>query len=131
MIRTHESLVREYWDRIKSDNPDLSLDRLRDMCDIPGKLLKKLMREGDCDGVYYMNLGTVSIRKPKVKKELHLLEKEWEQQVTTEEEYLVKKERLEKILIELEKQINPRSNVERKKYKDFILVDDVEKDDTE
>lgn len=88
----HENLIKEYWEKVKSDYPTLSYDQFYEICASPFRFVKFCMRENKVASVLIKFFGRFRVYPSKLKKSIQNLDYQNRNNFISPDEYKERKE---------------------------------------
>ena len=94
----HPDLIQEYYDSIREDHPNLTLEQCNEICSAPFVEVRKGIESGEFPTVRLKFFGTFVAYPKRVKAILNQYEKMFKEHKIIPQNYFKKKEQLEKFL---------------------------------
>ena len=100
---TNDDLLKEFFKKMQDKYPDITIEQAKDICHGPWRFLKREMESGELSEVRFKYFGTFQVYKGRAKNLLLKLDKQYEDKIISEKEYLRIKTKKKKFLSNEEK----------------------------
>lgn len=98
-IYNQERIIKEYYEKVKHLYPNITFERFEETCKFPGYFIKFHMKSGKLPTIMVKYLGKFIVYPARVKCELESQRIFFEGKKITEEEYIERKDMMEKFLV--------------------------------
>lgn len=94
----NQELLKEFYERVKDEYPDLSFHQVRACCSTPFEYTKQEIESGDLPTIRLKYFGTFLVYPKRAKSILTKLERQFKEQKITPKHYFAKKAIIDKFL---------------------------------
>lgn len=98
--KSNIKLQEEFYQQIREDYPDLTLEQVKDICNSPWLFLKRKMESGDLPTMRLKYFGTFQVYQGRAKNMLNSLNKRFKDNTIDHKQYFKLKKMIEKFLDE-------------------------------
>lgn len=98
MKLSNDDILKEFYEELKEDYPDLTIEELKVICHNPWRFLKKEMESGELPEVRFKYFGTFQVYTGRAKMVLKNMKARFQKQQIDPKQYFKHKEMLEKFL---------------------------------
>lgn len=106
----HDKAIKDYWNEVKDKYPDIPFSQFEEICKAPWNFVKFTMREGLLATLSFKYFGKFKVFPAKVKTSIKNIERDYNKNFITLEDYNTKMPlRLEQ-LSKIQKDVNKKSN---------------------
>ena len=111
----HTELVSQYFESIRTKYPNLSLEDIQAICNIPATFIKNTIRSGELQDINIKYVGKLYVRENRLKRYIETLKQLRKSDILSEEEFNIKMEKAQYKLKCI--------NIDKNESTDFIVTE--------
>lgn len=93
-----KDLIKDFYESIKEDYPDLTLKQVRDACHAPWKYTRKNMASGELPSIRLKYFGIFQVYEGRAKEMLRIIKERKDKEIISKERYEELKQMITKYL---------------------------------
>jgi hypothetical protein len=118
----HADAIKEYWDIVKDNYPNITFEQFETVCKSPPKAIKQWIKNGDLPIIHVKYLGKIMVYKGTIIHRIKDIQRKYDLGYIPEHIYTKEKQYLEDYLVEILREEKQDSGVE--------LIDNESQDNT-